>query len=54
MNYPAVWLNMSRIHAAELGLSLKDIVANVITALNSNTMIAPNYWWTIKPGTTTS
>ena len=44
MNYPAVRLNVNRIHAAELGLNLKDIVANVITALNSNTMIAPNYW----------
>jgi multidrug efflux pump subunit AcrB len=44
MNYPAVRLNVNRIHAAELGLNLRDIVANVITALNSNTMIAPNYW----------
>src|ERR1700688_867469 len=44
MNYPAVRLNVNRVHAAELGLNLKDIVANVITALNSNTMIAPNYW----------
>ena len=31
-------------HAAELGLSQKEVVDNVITALNSNTMIAPNYW----------
>ncbi len=31
-------------HAAELGLTQKEIVDNVITALNSNTMIAPNYW----------
>ncbi len=35
---------MDRIHAAELGLNPKDVVDNVITALNSNTMIAPNYW----------
>jgi len=44
MNYPAVRLKVDRIHAAELGLSQKEIVDNVITALNSNTMIAPNYW----------
>jgi len=44
MNYPAVRLKVDRIHAAELGLTQKEIVDNVITALNSNTMIAPNYW----------
>ncbi len=44
MNYPAVRLNVNRVHAAELGLSPKEVVDNVITALNSNTMIAPNYW----------
>jgi len=44
MNYPAVRLAVDRVHAAELGLSPRDIVDNVITALNSNTMIAPNYW----------
>jgi len=44
MNYPAIRLNVDRVHAGELGLTQKDIVDNVITALNSNTMIAPNYW----------
>ena len=44
MNYPAVRLKIDRVHAAQLGLSQKEIVDNVITALNSNTMIAPNYW----------
>ena len=44
MNYPGVRLQIDRVHAAELGLSQKDIVDNVITALNSNAMIAPNYW----------
>ncbi len=50
MNYPAVRLDVNRIHAAELGLSPKEIVDNVITALNSNTMIAPNYWVDHKTG----
>ncbi|MBZ5606269.1 MAG: efflux RND transporter permease subunit, partial [Acidobacteriia bacterium] len=50
MNYPALRLNVDRVHAAELGLTQKDIVDNVITALNSNTMIAPNYWVDYKTG----
>jgi HAE1 family hydrophobic/amphiphilic exporter-1 len=44
MNYPAVRVDVDRVHAAELGLNQKEIVDNIITALNSNTMIAPNYW----------
>lgn len=50
MNYPALRLNVNRVHAAELGLSQKDVVDNVITALNSNSMIAPNYWVDRKSG----
>ncbi|HUO31417.1 MAG TPA: efflux RND transporter permease subunit, partial [Bryobacteraceae bacterium] len=44
MNYPGIRLDVDRVHAGELGLSQKDVVDNVITALNSNYMIAPNYW----------
>src|SRR5580658_1804834 len=44
MNYPSVRLDVDRVHAGELGLSQKDVVNNIITALNSNIMIAPNYW----------
>ncbi|HTZ81998.1 MAG TPA: efflux RND transporter permease subunit [Candidatus Acidoferrales bacterium] len=44
LNYPALRLDVDRVHAAELGLTQKDVVDNVITALNSNYMIAPNYW----------
>jgi multidrug efflux pump subunit AcrB len=50
MNYPALRLDVDRVHAAELGLTQKDIVNNVITALNSNTMIAPNYWVDYQTG----
>jgi multidrug efflux pump subunit AcrB len=50
MNYPALKLDVDRVHATELGLTQKDIVNNVITALNSNTMIAPNYWVDYKTG----
>jgi multidrug efflux pump subunit AcrB len=44
MNYPALRLDVDRVHAGELGLTQKDVVDNVITALNSNYMIEPNYW----------
>ncbi|MFN7999377.1 MAG: efflux RND transporter permease subunit [Bryobacteraceae bacterium] len=50
MNYPAVRLVVDRVHAGELGLTQKDVVNNVITALNSNSMIAPNYWVDHKTG----
>jgi multidrug efflux pump subunit AcrB len=50
MNYPAVRMEVDRVHAGELGLSQKDVVENVITALNSNYMIAPNYWVDYKTG----
>ena len=50
MNYPSVRLDVDRVHAAELGLSQKDVVDNVITALNSNVMIAPNYWVDYESG----
>ncbi|MGA8867356.1 MAG: efflux RND transporter permease subunit, partial [Candidatus Sulfotelmatobacter sp.] len=50
LNYPALRLNVDRVHAAELGLTQKDVVDNVITALNSDAMIAPNYWVDRKSG----
>jgi hydrophobic/amphiphilic exporter-1 (mainly G- bacteria), HAE1 family len=50
MNYPAVRLDVDRVHASELGLDTENIVQNVITALNSNLMIAPNYWVDRKTG----
>jgi multidrug efflux pump subunit AcrB len=50
MNYPGIRLNIDRVHAAELGLTQKEIINNVITALNSNAMIAPNYWVDRKSG----
>jgi len=44
MDYPGLKMNIDRVHAAELGLSQKEVVDNVITALDSNAMIDPNYW----------
>jgi HAE1 family hydrophobic/amphiphilic exporter-1 len=50
MNYPGLRLDVDRVHAGELGLTQKEVVDNVITALNSNSMIAPNYWVDRKSG----
>src|SRR5580658_7817748 len=50
MNYPSIRMDIDRVHAGELGLSQKDVVNNVITALNSNIMIAPNYWVDYETG----
>ena len=44
MDYPALRINVDRVHAGEMGLSQKDVINNVITSLNSNYQIAPNYW----------
>jgi hydrophobic/amphiphilic exporter-1 (mainly G- bacteria), HAE1 family len=50
MDYPAVRLDVDRVHAAELGLTPQTIIQNVVTALDSNLMIAPNYWLDRKTG----
>ena len=44
LDYPALQVDINRINAAKAGLSQKEIVQNVITALTSNQMIAPSYW----------
>jgi multidrug efflux pump subunit AcrB len=44
IDYPALKLDIDRMRAAELGLSEKEVVSNVITALTSNQMVAPNVW----------
>lgn len=50
VDYPALQLDVNREKAAQLGLSQKEVVDNVITALSSNVMIAPNYWIDPKSG----
>lgn len=50
IDYPGLELNIDREQASLLGLTPKDIVDNVITALTSNGMIAPSYWIDPKSG----
>ena len=47
---PRCKLDIDRVRASELGLSEKEVVGNVITALTSNGMIAPSYWVDPKSG----
>ena len=44
LDYPALRLEIDRTRAGELGLNEKEVVQNVITALTSNQMVAPNVW----------
>jgi len=44
LDYPGIQLNVNREMAGRLGLSSHEVVNNVITAINSNAMIAPSYW----------
>ncbi len=44
IDYPSLRVDVDRLRASELGLSQKEVVDNVVTALSSNAMIAPSYW----------
>lgn len=50
VDYPALRINVDRERASLVGLSQKEVVDNVITALTSNQMIAPSYWVDPKSG----
>ena len=50
VDYPALRINIDRERASLVGLSQKEVVDNVITALTSNQMIAPSYWVDPKSG----
>lgn len=50
IDMPSMRLEIDRLHASQLGLSEKEVVGNVITALASNGMIAPSFWVDEKTG----
>jgi multidrug efflux pump subunit AcrB len=50
IDYPGIALNIDREKASLIGLSAKDVVDNVITAMTSDGMIAPSYWIDPKSG----
>ena len=47
---PSIKLQIDRVRAGEMGLTQKEVVDNVISALTSNGMIAPSYWVDPKTG----
>ena len=49
-DYPTLKINVDRVKAARLGLTQRDVISNVITALTSNQMIAPSIWIDPKNG----
>ena len=50
VDYPALKMQVDREMAGRLGLTSREVVDNVITAVSSNSMIAPNYWEDPKSG----
>ena len=44
LDYPSLRITIDRTRASELGLTEKETVSNIITALISNQMIAPSVW----------
>jgi multidrug efflux pump subunit AcrB len=44
VDYPSLKMSIDRERASELGLSAKEVVASLITALTSDQVIAPSYW----------
>ncbi len=44
LQYPALALNIDREKASLVGLSAKQVVDDVVTAMTSSGMIAPSYW----------
>jgi multidrug efflux pump subunit AcrB len=50
VDYPALRLDVNRDRASQLGLSSKEVINNVITALTSGVMIAPSFWVDPKTG----
>ena len=50
IDYPGIALNIDREKASLIGLSAKEVVQNVITAMTSDGMVAPSYWIDPKSG----
>jgi len=44
IDYPSLRISIDRTRASELGLTEREVVSNLITALTSNQMIAPSIW----------
>jgi len=43
-NHPAIWVDVDRRRAADLGMSERDVANSLLTSLSSSTLTAPNFW----------
>ena len=50
VDYPALKIDIDRERASQLGLTARELLDSLITALTSNGMIAPSYWIDPKTG----
>ncbi len=50
LKYPGLALNIDRERASLIGLTPKNIVDNVVTALTSDSVVAPSFWVDPKSG----
>ncbi len=50
VDYPALKIDIDRERASELGLTAKELLDSLITAMSCNGMIAPSYWIDPKTG----
>ncbi len=44
IDYPQIGVNVDRVKAAQLGITQKDVIKNVVTALNSSIGFNPAFW----------
>jgi len=49
-DYPTLMVHVDRVRAARMGLTERDVVTNMITALDNNEMIKPSIWIDPKSG----
>lgn len=47
---PYLILDVNRVRAAEVGLTARDVVLQVVAAMNSSTSISRNFWIDVKSG----
>src|SRR5215813_4712363 len=44
LDYPALFLDVDRLRAAQVGLSQRDVANNLLTSLSSSSLVNPNFW----------
>ena len=50
VDHPALFIDVDREKAAQIGLSQRDIANNVLTSLSSSALVAPSFWLSPQNG----